>query len=90
MSSTALGDKIDGSSVSKMRCVTLSCLAAKWKIDVNGKKGTSNCLSRWLEEFIVLIGMERAAATLRHLDLGLEGLQDIIRSYLNSSKDYME
>ena len=35
-----------------------------------------------LEEFIDLIGMEGAAATIRHFDLDQEGLSDTKRSYL--------
>lgn len=38
--------------------------------------------SSLLEEFIDLIGMDRAAATLRRLDWGLEGLWDTVTSYL--------
>lgn len=49
-----LGDKIEGVPVSKMRFVTLGCLAAEDKIAMNGKMRTPTWLS-WLEEFLDFI-----------------------------------
>lgn len=84
-----LADKLDGVAVRAMGCVTLGCLAAKHKIVMNLKIRAPSCfsLSSWLEEFIHLIGMERAAATLWQLDPGLEGLWDKLRLYISSLPD---
>ena len=72
-----------------MRGLTLACLAIKWQIVMNWEIRNPACfnLSIWLDDFIDLRGMERAATTLRHLDRGLEGLWDTVRSYLNSLPD---
>ncbi len=81
-----LGDKIHGLSVREMRFITFGCLAAKCNIVMNWKIPTPSCfcLSSWLEEFIDLLGVERAATTLWQFKPGLGGLWETIRAYLNA------
>lgn len=59
-----------------------------WLILMNWKERKPPCFSvdRWLEDYLDLLNMERAACLLKDFDKGLSGHWDIVRNYLDSSK----
>lgn len=85
-----LGGKLESVRDGKMqKIIALAYLAVKRIILLNWKVRKPICFNKetWLLDFLELLSMERAVASLHEYDQGSQGLWDIIREYYVDSSN---
>ena len=73
-------------SLIAQKIVSLACLTTKRTILMNWKVRNPDCFNmlKWLDEFLNLVSMERAASALLDLYRREDGLWDIIRNFMTA------